>query len=320
MGGMPEPMRTLATDRCDNASSKIHVLAFYPDRVEAFTEDEERWELSHYCSFLLFSEDRVSTAVGLAQNSDEGFTVIYDAGERGGGLLMYDNHGVFIRKVEPNINLISPGGIWWIEGGYVVWSAQTRNLYRLDAEGNFQGSYTPPMQSSARLDDLTEMFDVGSDENGNARVLATFSNRAPQVFAFPDSPSFAEAEIKGVWATTFVNSQVGNTVVFSGEVDGSEGGLIQYRPIDSGRQVPARIGRTAEISHMSDGFGNGADLVPIYNELGAQGFFILDTSEDSGPQISSFDTLGTLQKKTSLEDYGSPKAILRTTIFKDLEN
>jgi len=316
--GATEPMRTLAEDRCEGARSKVQVLALYGDRLEAFKEDELQWEVEHYCPFLTFHEEGVTTVKGMARSPEEGFTVVYDAGEAGGGVLMYDNNGVFIRAVEPNINLASPGGIWWVEEGYVVWSESSKNLYKLDAEGDFVNTYTPPMQTSARLSNLTDMVYIGRDEEDNPRLLATFSDRAPQLFAFPDSPSFDESEVKGAWAITLVETQIGKKVVFSGEVDGLSGGVTQYRPINSGRMTPALD--DVLIFGSDDGYGNGADITPIYNAEGGdlQGFFILDTSEETGPQVSSFNSFGILQEKTSLEEHGAPMAIVRTRIFKDL--
>lgn len=316
-GGSLEPMRTLAEDRCEGARSKVQVLALYHDRLAAFKEDELGWEVEHYCPFLLFSEEGVIDARGIAQSPEGGFTVVYHVAEAGGGLLMYDNNGVFIRQVEPNINLANPGGIWWVEEGYVVWSASSKNLYKLDAEGNFINTYTPPMQTSARLNNLTDMVFIGRDEEDNPRLLATFSDRAPQLFAFPDSPSFNQMEVKGAWAITLVDTQIGDKVVFSGEVDGLSGGVAQYRPINSGRMTPNLD--DVIIFETDDGYGNGADITPIYNNEGEhQGFFILDTSEETGPQISSFNSFGILQEKTSLEAHGAPMAIMRTRIFKDL--
>jgi hypothetical protein len=305
-------MWTLAEDRCDQARSKVHVLALYNDRLQAFKQDEVGFKVSPYCAFLAFSEQGVTTARGVAQGAEEEFAVVYDAGEAGGALLLYDNNGEFISRSEPNINLADPGGVWWIEEHFVVWSRTTSSLYKLSATGEFIGPYSPPEQASSRLNNLTDLAYLGLDHDGKPRLLATFSDRPPRLFAFPNSPSFSENDITSAWAMTLIPTQIGDKIAFSGAVEGASGGVIQYRPVNSGRDVPEK--EDVLIYPTDPGYGNGADIVPMDD-----GFFILDTSEASGPGINSFNTFGIPQEPNDISGLeGVPFQLLRVRIFKDL--
>ena len=167
------------------------------------------------------------------------------------------------------------------------------------------------MQSSTSLSALTDLQYLGRDEEMNPRLLATFSDRPPRLFAFPDSPSFDEGDIQSAWAMTLVSTQIGEKIAFSGEVEGASGGVIQYRPVISGRVAPEKEKVIVYATDM--GYGNGADIVSMDD-----GFFILDTSEETGPSINSFNTFGIFQEPSSLEEQGAPMKLLRTRIFKDL--
>ena len=167
------------------------------------------------------------------------------------------------------------------------------------------------LQVSARLENLTDLLYLGRDDDMNPRLLATFSDRPPQLFAFPDSPSLDEGDINGAWGMTLINTQIGDKIAFTGEVEGSRGGVIQYRPVVSGRQAPDK--EDVLIYATDTGYGNGADITTMDD-----GFFILDTSSETGPQISSFNTFGIPQEQTSIEEHGAPMKLLRTRIFKDL--
>ncbi len=313
-GPPPDMMWTAPEDRCPTARSKTQVLAVYEDRVEALTQDERGFKVSPLCTFIDLRELGVSTARGVAQGADEGFVFVYDAGEEGGALLFYTNNGEVVRRTPVNINIKTPAGIWAAEGGFVVLSAATGQLYKFNAEGGFVGPYTPPQQSSARWPTLTDLQDLGADAMGNTTLLATFSDRPPKMFAFPQALDFPESDVGSAWAITLVPSQIGDKIAISGAVGGARGGVQLYRPFVSGRALPIKEPADPLIyaGENPDFYGNGADITPMDD-----GFFVLDTSE-SGPRVTSYNTFGIPQEESPIGGLGgTPTRLIRTRIFKD---
>ena len=322
LGPPPDMMWTEPDERCPEARSKVQVLALYADRLEALTQDERGFKVGRLCTFIDLRELGVTTARGVAQGADEGFVFVYDAGEEGGALLFYTNNGEVVRRTPVNINIKDPKGLWAVEGAFVVLSGATGQLYKFSADGSFVGPYMPPQQSSARWPTVTVLQDLGADSMGNPIVLATFSDRSPKMFAFPNALDFPEEDVGSAWAVTLVSTQIGDKIAISGEVGGARGGVQLYRPVVSGREIPLKetppqSNRPGPIIYAGDNpdfYGNGADITPMDD-----GFFILDTG-DAGPRVTSYNTFGIPQEESSLVELGlegTPLRLIRTRIFKD---
>ena len=309
---MPPDVGTTPDDRCPNAQARTQVLLAYPDRVEAFKQDEIGFEVEYYCTFLALYEQGITEATGIVEAANGNFYVVQAEGDAGGSVFLYSNNGEYLKKVGPDINLKEIQGIWSIGEQLVVWSKRSSNLYALNLEGEVQGPYQPPEQASSRLQNLTDLQYLGLDMDDKPRVLATFSDRPPQLFAAPFSPNFEVSEVGPAWAITTVSTPIGDKILISGEVDGQDGGIIRYRPVVSGRNPPTSDG--VMVYPTDPGYGDGLDLVHMDD-----GFFLLDTGTrgDGGVSVNSFNTSGFPQVQTPIALEGTPYKIMRTLIFKD---
>lgn len=295
-------------ERCPEARAGVQILVLYPDRVEAFSQDEVGFKVSRSCTFIAHAEQGAEGATGMAISPDGRVLIVAPEGEAGGSVYMYSNNGEFERKVGPNINLKDVSRIWAVEEGFAVWISRNGSLYHLTDEGEFDGSYTPPQQNSSRLMNLTDMEYIGADDEGNHRLLALFSDAPPQLFAFPNSPVFEG--ISSGFAVSPIETPVGKKLLVSGVVEGSTKGVGQYRYVTSGRMAPNYEGTL--VYETDPGYGDGQDIASFED-----GFFVLDTGDNEAraPSLNSFNTSGVPQEPNPLNVDGLPIEMVRTLIF-----
>ena len=301
------PISTI-DDRCPTARAGIQLLVLFPDRVEAYKQDEVGFKVSRSCTFIAHAEQGASNAVGMAIGSDGKVLIVAPEGEEGGSVYIYTNDGEFERKVGPNINLKDVSRIWAVEDGYMAWIQRNGSMYHLTSEGEFDGSYTPPQATSSRLQALSDVEYIGEDRDGNPQLLTLFSDRAPKLYAFPNSPEF-----EGVTAATAVatiETAVGKKLLVSGEVQGSTRGVGRYDQVTSGRMPPAY--EETIVLEVDPGYGDGADIASFED-----GFYILDSGSNGerSPSLNSFNTNGIPQEQNLLSVEGIPLEMIRTLIF-----
>lgn len=297
-------------DRCPNARAGVQILVMYNDRVEAFAQDEVGFKVTKSCTFIAQAEQGANNATAMAIGPEGRVFITAPEGEAGGSVYVYSNNGEFEKKVGPNINLKDVSRIWRINGGFVVWISRNASLYKIDAEGEFVGVYTPPEQGSSRLQNLSDMEYIGDDEEGRPRILALFSDRAPQLFAFPNSP-ILEGMVSAN-AVSLVETSVGKKPLMTGVIEGTTRGVGQFRHVTSGRMAPAY--ESTLVYETDDGYGDGKDIANFED-----GFYILDSGNDGerSPSLNSFNTSGIPQEKNSLGSDDIPLEITRTLIFGD---
>ena len=306
----PPPPPSTIDERCPNVQASTQLLVLYPDRVDLFERDSTKLQVTKRCTFMALAERDGVNARGLSQSPTGNFLVIDDVGEQGAQILIYSNNGEYSHTVEPNINLAQPGGIWRIGDRFVVWSAATSNLYELDQDGTFIGPYLPPQQMSSRMSNVVELLDIGPDQEDRPRVLAIFTDRPPQLFAFPASPSIASEEVSGVIGADLIPTPVGNKLILSATLEGSVKGVVRYRQLNSGRSAPEL--EDTLVIESDEGFGNGADILSM-----EEGFYLLDTSNNAqGAILSSFSEMGVLQEQSVLGNE-IPRGLYLESIFKD---
>jgi hypothetical protein len=304
-----EDMRvTTIDDRCPDARAGVQILVLYPDRVEAFAQDDVGFRVSKSCTFIAQTEQGAEGATGMAISPEGRFFIVVPEGEEGGSIYIYSNNGEFERKVGPNINLKDASRIWAVDNGFAVWISRNGNLYHLNNDGEFDGSYTPPQQGSSRLRNITDMEYIGEDNDGNHRLLVLFSDQAPQLFAFPNSPIFDGMSAATAVAT--IETPVGKKLLVSGVVEGTTRGVGQYRHVTSGRMAPNY--ESTLVYETDNGYGDGKDIVSFED-----GFFVLDTGGDGArsPSLNSFNTSGIPQEPNPLNVEGTPIELVRTLIF-----
>ena len=304
---MPE---STIDDRCPDARAGVQMIVLYADRVEAFAQDEVGFKVSRSCTFIAHAEQGAEGATGMAVGSDGRVFIVAPEGEAGGSVYIYTNNGEFERKVGPNINLKDVSRIWAVEEGYMAWIGRNGSMYHLTAEGEFDGAYTPPQATSSRLQGLSDVEYIGQDRDGNDQLLTIFSDRAPKLYAFPDSPEFEG--VASAVAVATIETPVGKKLLVSGEVQGSTRGVGQYDQVTSGRMPPAYEGALA--LEVDDGYGDGADVASFDD-----GFFVLDSGSDGerAPSLNSFNTFGVPQEQNPLGVDGTPLEMIRTLIFSD---
>lgn len=297
-------------DRCPNARAGVQLLVLYSDRVEAYTQDEVGFKVTKSCTFIAQAEQGADNATGMAIGADGRIFIVAPEGEAGGAVYVYSNNGEFERKVEPNINLKDISRIWRINDGFAVWVSRNASLYKLDTEGDFVGVYTPPEQGSSRLQNLNDLEYIDDDEEGRPRILALFSDRAPQLFAFPNSPILEGMGAAN--AVSVIETAVGKKLLMTGEVDGTTKGVGQFRQVTSGRMAPAY--EETLVYESDPGFGDGKDIASFED-----GFFILDSGDagERSPSLNSFNTFGIPQEQSSLDSNDIPLEMTRTSIFGD---
>ena len=302
-------MGSSVDDRCPDARAGEHVLVLYPDRVEAYRRDMRGFKVNYVCEILALREQGVTAAVMMAEGAN-GEIYVAQPEEGGGAVYRYTLSGEFLGKGDVNINLTDLAGLWRGEGdGLIAWSRSNENFYQLDAEGNFQGRWTPPHAADSRVSGVVDLLVLEPDEEGRPRAMMAFEDRPPQIFAFPNSPSFPEGELATARAFSPVETEIGDKYLISGAVDGLPHGVAIYQPVISGRTPPMR--QTVSVISGDPGLGDGADLFPV-----AQGFFVLNSgSTGDAPQLSSFNTMGIPQEQSTLHTADTPINVILTTAF-----
>ena len=297
-------------DRCPNARAGVQILVMYTDRVEAFAQDEVGFKVSKSCTFIAQAEQGADNATAMAIGPAGRVFITAPEGEVGGSVYVYSNNGEFEKKVGPNINLKDVSRIWRINDGFVVWISRNASLYKLDVEGEFVGVYTPPEQGSSRLQNLTDLEYIGDDEEGRPRILALFSDRSPQLFAFPNSPVLEG--MLSANAVSLIETSVGKKPIMTGVIEGTTRGVGQFRHVISGRMAPAY--ESTLVYETDGGYGDGKDIANFED-----GFYILDSGDDGerSPSLNSFNTSGIPQEQSSLGSNDNPLEITRTLIFGD---
>ena len=295
-------------ERCPNARAGVQFLVLFPDRIEAYAQDEVGFKVSRTCTFIAHAEQGAEGATGMAIGPDGKVLIVAPEGDAGGSVYIYSNDGEFERKVGPNINLKDVSRIWAVEEGYMAWIERNGSMYHLTSAGEFDGPYTPPEGSSSRLQGLSDVEYIGQDRDGNHQLLTLYSDRAPQLHAFPESPIFEG--VASAVAVATIETPVGKKLLVSGEVQGSTRGVGQYDQVTSGRMPPAYEGHLA--LEIDPGYGDGADIASFED-----GFYVLDSGAngDRPPSLNSFNTFGILQEQNPLNTEGTPLEMMRTIIF-----
>ena len=307
---MDMTMQSTIDDRCPNARAGVQILILYNDRVEAYVQDEVGFKVTKSCTFIAQAEQGADNATAMAIGPEGKVFILAPEGEAGGSVYIYSNNGEFERKVDPNINLKDVSRIWKINDGFVVWVSRNASLYKLDPAGEFVSVYTPPEQGSSRLQNLTDLEYIDDDEEGRPRILALFSDRPPQLFAFPNSPVF-EGMVSAT-AVSVIETSVGKKPLMTGVIEGTTRGVGQFRQVTSGRMAPAYDDTL--VYETDDGFGDGKDIASFED-----GFFILDSGDNGerSPSLNSFNTSGIPQEQSSLASEDTPLEMTRTLIFGD---
>ena len=191
---------TTADERCEDARSSDMVLVLFADRVEGMKRNQaDGNKLDYVCTVLALHEQGIRNAKAITLAPDGNLWVVQtedlpvenegDEVVEGGAVYIYSANGDFERKVDPHPNLKGVAQIWTLNEDVIVWSERTSNLYKLNADGTMGGSYPLPGQSSARITNLTDLLYLEMDDENGPRLAATFSDRPPQVFAFPNNSS-----------------------------------------------------------------------------------------------------------------------------------
>ena len=201
-------MGSSVDDRCPDARAGEHILVLYADRVEAYRRDTRGFKANYVCEIIALREQGVEAAVRMVLGSNQDIYVAQEE-EGGGAVYRYNRSGEFVSKGEVNINLTGIAGIWRGEGSELIaWSAGSENFYRIDEDGGFVGRWTPPNAADSRVSAVIDLQMIDPDMDGNPRALMAFSDRPPQVFAFPNNPSFPEDEIASARAITPVETEI----------------------------------------------------------------------------------------------------------------
>lgn len=297
-------------DRCPSARAGLQIVVLYEDRVELFKQDEVGFKVTHNCTFIAHTEQGAAEVKSMALAPDGHFYLLASEGDEGGSVYIYSNNGEFERKEGPNINLKDATRIWPLDEGFVVWIERNGSLYKLNADGSFAGTYTPPQAGSTRLTNLTDMEYIGEDREGNPWLLTLYSDRAPKLFAFPDSPEIDR--VSGARAVTTLDTPVGKKLLISGKVQGETAGVALFTQVNSGRTPPTL--EEVLVLEVDPGYGDGHDIVSF-----SDGFYILDRGGDGdrAPGLNSFNTFGVPQEQNPIGLEGAPLEIIYTNVFQD---
>lgn len=297
-------------DRCPTARSGELFVVLFADRVELFQPQENQFKVRHFCTLISHTEQGAETVQAMAVSPDGRFFLLSSEGDAGGSIYIYSNNGEFERKEGPNVNLKDAQRIWALDEGFVVWVERNGSLYKLDADGSFAGTYMPPQSNSGRLVGVTDMEYIGEDAEGNPWLLSLFADRAPKLFAFPDSPELSG--VNGAKAVATLDTPVGKKLLISGRVEGDRYGVALFRQVNSGRTPPDL--EEVLVLDIDDGYGDGSDIVSF-----ADGFFVLDRGGDGerAPALNSFNTFGTPQEQNPLGVEGTPIGVFYMNVFSD---
>lgn len=301
---LPDMGSSLA-NRCANLTNASHFLVLYADRVEAFKRDERGFKVERVCTFLALYEQGLTAASAFLRLNDGRF-LIAEPSEAGGILYLYDQLGNFISKTEPNINLKKVKGLWLkFDGKIVAWNESNENLYQFSDQVEFMGTYQPTKSSSAKLSKVEDLIFLDADPEGE-KMIAVYADRPPQMFAFPQPISWDMADIAKGKAITGVPSQIGIKLLISGAMQGNSGGIALFKPVASGRSLPAEE-KLDLVLASDEGLGDGAELVAVEEGI----FFVLDqgTKGDGSQSLNSFNSFGILQELNVLPAVDSRVAL-----------
>jgi len=297
-------------DRCPSARAGLQFAVLFEDRIEIFKQDEVGFKVDHTCTLIAHTEQGATSVQSMALGPDGRFFLLSSEGDEGGSIYVYSNNGEFERKEGPNINLKDATRIWALNDGFVVWIERNGNLYKLDSNGVFESTYTPPQAGSGRLTNLTDMEYIGEDREGNPWLLTLYSDRAPKLFAFPNSPEITR--VNGAKSVATLDTPTGKKLLISGKVQGETSGVALFSQVNSGRMPPSL--EEVLVLEIDPGYGDGHDIASF-----SDGFYILDQGGDGdrAPALNSFNTFGIPQEQNPLGVEGTPLEMVYTNIFRD---
>ena len=293
-------------ERCPEAQTGNYLLVLYPDRVDAYRQRD--YSASYECEVFALAAHGITNAVGMVRGVDGNFYVM-EGGETCGEIFAFDPDGIFIGRVTANVNLAGAGGIWNTFGDdFIAWSGANSNLYKINADGSFGGSYVPPAwRGGSRVTNVTDVLFVAQD-----RVVMTFSDRPAKVFADPWAPDFSEEEVGPGNAVTGIDTDEGFKILMSAQLGGPGNGygVLLYKPA-GGRYAPEMERIMLDATQIVDGI----DLLVLRENVG---FMVLDSSLGGSPRVSVFDVRGDHQGEVELANPGEPTQIMLERIFPNL--
>ena len=303
MGGMmfvEEPI----DDRCPDAQAGTYLLVVYPDRVDAYRQNE--FNAAFFCEFLDLDGNGITRGTGVVQASDGTFLAVNPEDDRG-TIYRFSQNGEFDERVDVNVNLAGIKGIWNTFGDdFIVWSAANQNFYRLNQDARFTGPWTPPQWQGSRIEGVTDVTFLDTDA-----VVMTFNDRPARLFMFPDSPQFPERTGAGPGnAVQAVETEEGVKLLMSAQLGMGGGyGVILFEAIGVGREPAIVVERT--VVQASD-IVDGIDILVI-----DQGFMVLDSALGGSPKITTYDADGMLRGEVLIQRPGNPIGLIRSRIFPD---
>jgi hypothetical protein len=314
-GGEPPPPppinnETPIEERCPDAQTGTFLLVLYPDRVDAYRQRD--FNVSYFCTFLDLAGNGINDATGMVRTRDGRFLVVQTREGRG-EVHAFNSNGEWEARLDSNINLAGVSGIWNTFGDdFVAHSRANQNLYKITAEGTWNGTWSPPVWQGSRLANVTDMVFVDIEE-----VFMTFSDRPAKLFKHPDAPDFSDEQVGPGNSITAVETDQGIKVLMTAQI-GGEGngyGVLIYKPAGGGRTHSGRSDFPPELESVlvqEADIVDGADLASF--DLG---FLVLDSAVGGSARISGWNDGGELQSELSLQQPGNPMQMLRALIFPD---
>ncbi|MGK0360559.1 MAG: hypothetical protein ACI9U2_002872 [Bradymonadia bacterium] len=291
-------------DRCPDAQAGTYLLVVYPDRVDAYRQNQ--FEAAFFCEFLDLDGNGITRGTGVVQASDGSFLAVSPEDDRG-TIYRFSQNGEFDERVDVNVNLAGIKGIWnTFADDFIVWSAANQNFYRLNQDARFTGPWTPPQWQGSRIEGVTDVTFLDTDA-----VVMTFNDRPARLFMFPDSPQFPERTGVGAGnAVQAVATAEGVKLLMSAQVGAGGGfGITLFESIGVGREPAIVVERNLIApSEIVDGI----DILVL-----DEGFMILDSALGGSPKISTFDADGMLRGEVLIQRPGNPIGLVRASLFPD---
>lgn len=300
-GGM-RPMEEPIDDRCPDAQAGQYLLVIYPDRVDAYRQNE--FNAAFFCEFLDLDGNGIESAAGVVRASDGSFLAVNPEGDRG-AIYRFSADGEFSEQVDVNANLSGIAGIWnTFSDDFIVWSAAFQTFSRLNPDGRYTGPWTPPQWQGSRVEAVTDVAFIDNDA-----AIMTFSDRPARLFMAPNSPQFPEQTGVGAGnAVQGVETEEGTKVLMTAQIgDGGGYGVALFEPIGVGRE--AAIVRERLLVNASE-IVDGIDILVV-----DVGFMILDSALGGSPKISAYDAEGMLRGEVVLQRPGNPIGMMQASIF-----
>ena len=291
-------------DRCPDAQAGTYLLVVYPDRVDAYRQNQ--FDAAFFCEFLDLDGNGITRGTGVVQASDGSFLAVSPEDDRG-TIYRFTHNGEFDERVDVNVNLAGIKGIWNTFGDdFIVWSAANQNFYRLNQDARFTGPWTPPQWQGSRIEGVTDVTFLDTDA-----VVMTFNDRPARLFMFPDSPQFPERTGVGAGnAVQAVDTADGVKLLMSAQIGMGGGyGVILFDSIGVGREPAIVVERNLiPASEIVDGI----DILVL-----DEGFMILDSALGGSPKITTYDADGMLRGEVLIQRPGNPIGLIRSRIFPD---